>query len=45
MWIHKTAILARIFDCTPEVFDDRESTLVSFGAIVHIRLMKQALKN
>ena len=24
-WIHKSAVLARIFDSTPDVFDDRVS--------------------
>ena len=45
MWIHGTAILARIFDSTPEIFDDSMSTLVSLGAMVQVRLTKQAFKN
>ena len=32
MWIHRTAILARIFDCTPQIFDVSVSTLASLGA-------------
>ena len=39
MWIHRTAILARMFDCTPEIFDDSVSTLAS------LRLTKQAFQN
>ena len=34
MRIHRTTILARIFDCTPEFFDDRVSMLASLGAMV-----------
>ena len=42
MWIHRTAILARIIDCTPQNFDDSVSTLTSLGAMVQVRLTKQA---
>ena len=28
MWIHRTAILASIFDCAPETFDESVSTHV-----------------
>ena len=45
MWIHVTAILARIFDCTPEIFDDSVPTLASLGAMVQVRLTKQAFEN
>ena len=45
MWIHRTAILARIFDCTPEIFDESVFTLASLGAMVQIMLTKQALEN
>ena len=44
MWIHRT-ILARIFDCTREVFDDRVFTLASLGAMVRVRLTKEAFEN
>ena len=33
LWIHKTAVLARILDCTPEVFDSCLSTLVSLNSL------------
>ena len=42
MSIRRTAILARILDCTVEIFDD---TLASLGAMVQVRLTKQALEN
>ena len=45
MWIHRTAILDRMFDCTPEIFDDSVSTLASLGAIFQVRLTKQAFEN
>ena len=45
MWIHRTAILARIFDCTPENFDDSVSTFAFLGAMVQVRLTKQAFEN
>ena len=45
MWIHRTAILARIFDCTPEIFADSVFTLASLGAKVQVRLTKQAFEN
>ena len=45
MAIHKTAILARIFDCTPEIFDDGVSTSASLSAMVQVRLTKQAFGN
>ena len=45
MWIHRTANSACIFDCTPEIFDDSVSTLVSLGAMVQVRLTKQAFEN
>ena len=31
MWIHRTAILARIFDCSPKIFDDSVSTHVGIS--------------
>ena len=43
MWIHRTAILARIFDCTPEIFDDSVLTFAPLGALVQVRLTMQAL--
>ena len=44
MWIHKTAILARIFDRTPrEIFDDGVFTLASFGAMVQVKAHKASL--
>ena len=45
MWIHRTAILGRIVDCTPEIFHDRAFTLASLGAMVQVRLTKQAFEN
>ena len=45
MWIHRTAILARIVDCTLDVFDDNVFTLAFLGAMVQVRLTKQALEN
>ena len=50
VWIHKTAVLARTFDCTPEVFESCMSTLLSLGAILEasdgqIRLTKHALES
>ena len=45
MWIHMTAILARIFDCTLKIFDDCVPTLASLGAMVQVRLTKQAFEN
>ena len=45
MWIQRTATLARIFDCTPKIFDDSVFTLASLGAMVQVRLPKQAFKN
>ena len=45
MSVHTTAILARIFDRTPEMFDDSVSTLASLGAMVQVRLTKQAFEN
>ena len=42
MSIHRTIILARIVDRTLEIFDD---TLASLGAMVQVRLTKQALEN
>ena len=45
MWIHRTAILARIFDCTPEIFDESVFMLASVAAMVQVRLTKQALEN
>ena len=45
MWIQRAAILSRIFDCTPEIFDDSASTLASLGATVQVRLTKQAFEN
>ena len=44
MWVHRTAILARIFDSTPEIFDDRVSTLAFLGAMVQVRLTKAGLR-
>ena len=45
MWIHRTAILARIFGCTPKIFDDSVSTLASLGAMARVRLTKPAFEN
>ena len=45
MWIHRTAILSRIFDCTTEIFDDSVSMLASLQVMVHERLTKQAFEN
>ena len=45
MWIQSTAILARSFDCTPEIFADSAFTLASLGAMVQVRLTKQAFEN
>ena len=45
MWIHRAAILARIVDCAPEIFDDSVFTLASLGAMVQVRLTKQAFEN
>ena len=45
MSIHRTTILARISDSTPKIFDDSVSTLASLGAIVQVRLIKQAFEN
>ena len=45
MWIHRTAILARIVDCAPEIFDDSVFTLASLGAMVQVRISKQAFEN
>ena len=45
MWIHRTAIFARIFDRTPEMFDDSVSMWASLGAMVQVRLTKHALEN
>ena len=45
MWIDRTAILARSFDCTPEIFDETVFTLASLGAVVQVRLTKQASEN
>ena len=45
MWIQRAAILSRIFDRTPEIFDDGASTLASLGATVQVRLTKQAFEN
>ena len=44
VWMHRTAILARVFDCTPEIFDS-VSTLASLGAMVQVRLTNQAFEN
>ena len=44
MWIHRTAILARIFDGTPDIFDDSVFALASLGAMVQVRLTKQAFE-
>ena len=38
-------MLARMFDCTPEIFDESVFTLASLGAMVQVRLTKQALEN
>ena len=45
MWIHRTAMLARIFDRTPESFDGSVSALASLGAMVQVRLTTQAFEN
>ena len=45
MWIHRTATLARIFDGTPDIFDDSVFALASLGAMVQVRLTKQAFEN
>ena len=45
MWIHKTAVLARIFGCTSEIFDGNVSTLSSLRAMVRVRLTKQDFEN
>ena len=45
LWIHRTPILAHIFDCTRRIFDDSVFTLASLGAMVQVRLAKQAFEN
>ena len=45
MWIHRAAILARIFDSAHEIFDDTVFTLASLGAMVQVRLTRQAFEN
>ena len=41
----RTAILARVFDCSPEIFDDSVSTLASLGAMARVRPTKPAFQN
>ena len=45
MWIYRTAILARILTVPVEIFDDSVFTLASLGAMVQVRLAKQAFEN
>ena len=45
MWIHRTAILAAFLTVPVEIFDDSVFTLASLGAMVQVRLAKQAFEN
>ena len=45
MWIHRTAMFPSFLTVPVEIFDDSVFTLASLGAMVQVRLAKQAFEN